>query len=250
MGNKCVVEKQGQCQQVCDVAEQSNMALQTKGIGPAVEVVWEASEMYQDRIANRKNMEESLLNQELIKAAREGRQDDVTWYLQNGAFVETRRPFTIAFHNEESEGEDDDDEDVGLTPLMHAALGGYTKVCRELLSARASVDSRDEDKMQPLHFAANSGNLEVFTLLLQAKADPWAQDSEGRSALHHLASDEHKHADYKAHPALKALLSVIAATPSPDEEFDGQEDACVVAEELLDLAQAPSSGSSGCGDGS
>lgn len=243
MGNKCAVEKQGRCQQVCDVAEQSNNACKTSGIGTAVEVLWEASEMYHERQTNRENMEESLLNQELIKAAREGRHNDVSWYLQNGAFVETRRPFTIAFHNSESEGEEDDG-DVGLTPLMHAALGGYAKVCQALLSARASVSSRDEDRMQPLHFAANSGNLEVFTLLLQAKADPWARDSEGRSALHLLASDENKRADYSARPALKALLSVIAATPSPDEEFDTEEEACSVAEELLDLAQD----SSVCGD--
>merc|ERR1712204_135716 len=124
--------------------------------------------------------------------------------------------------------------------MGYAALGGYAKACQALLSARASVSSRDEDRMQPLHFAANSGNLEVFTLLLQAKADPWARDSEGRSALPLLASDEHKRADYSARPALKALLSVIAATPSPDEEFDTEEEACSVTEELLDLAQVSS----------
>merc|ERR1712129_158956 len=112
-----------------------------------------ASEMYHECLANRESMEECLLNQELIKAAREGRHDDVSSYLENGAFVETRRPFTIAFHN--TDIEEDDDGDVGLTPLMYAALGGYAKACRALLSAGASINSRDEDRMQPLHFAAN-----------------------------------------------------------------------------------------------
>jgi len=238
--------KQVQCEQVCVVAAQ-NSALKRVGIGAAVEVVWSAGDTWHDRWKNAENMEESLLNQELIKAAREGRDDDVDLYLQNGAFVETRRPFTIAFHNAEFE-EDEDNGDVGLTPLMHAALGGYTKACRVLLAAGASVNSQDEDRMQPLHFAANSGNLEVFTLLLQAKADPWAKDSEGRSALHYLASDEHKQAGYHASPALKALLSMIAATPAPDEEEDAEEDACSIAEELLELSRANSEVSSVSGD--
>jgi hypothetical protein len=211
-----------------------------------VELVLNAGDVLHDRIVNREDMEESILNQLLIKAAREGRHNDVSLYLQNGAFVETRRPITIAFHD--TGFEEEYDADMGLTPLMHAALGGYAKACQVLLSAGASVNSRDEDGMQPLHFAANSGNLEVFTLLLQAKADPWAQDSQGRSPLDHLASDEHKHADYNARPALKALLSMIVATPAPDEEVDAEEDACDVAEEFLDLSQVNSEASSLCGD--
>jgi len=227
------MEKPPQCQQVCIVAAQKR-----PGLGAAVEVVWNATEVLQDRLQNAENMEESILNQELIKAAREGRHEDVSMYLQSGAFVETRRPFTIAFHN--AEFEDEDDSDVGLTPLMHAALGGYTKACRVLLSNGADVNSEDEDRMQPLHFAAHSGNLEVFTLLLQAKANPWAQDASGQSALHYLASDEHKDSDYHARPALKALLSAIAATPAPDDdEVDEEEQACSIAEELEEELQEP-----------
>jgi len=245
MGN-CVESKQVQCQQVCIVAME-NPVLKNSGLATAAQVAWDAGEMWHDRFKNAENVEESLLNQELIKAAREGRHDDLIFYLENGAFVETRRPFTIAFHNAGFD-EEEDTSDVGLTPLMHAALGGYTKACRVLLAAGASVNSQDEDRMQPLHFAANSGNLEVFTLLLQAKADPWAKDSEGRSALHYLASDEHKQAGYHASPALKALLSMIAATPAPDEEEDAEEDACSIAEELLELPQASIEASSFCGN--
>lgn len=238
MGNNCVAEKQGQCQKVCVVAAQNTET--------AVEVAWNAAEVFHDHMVNRENLEESILNQELIRAVREGRHGDVSRYLQSGADVETRRPFTIAFHD--TDFREEDDGSVGLTPLMHASLGGYAKVCQALLSAGAIVNSRDEDGMQPLHFAANSGNLEVFTLLLQAKADPWAQDSQGRSPLDHLASDEHKHADYNARPALKALLSMIVATPAPDEEVDAEDDACDVAEEFLDLSQVNSEASSLCGD--
>jgi len=231
-----------QCQQVCIVAAQKK-----PGLGAAVEMVWNASEVFQDRLANSDSMEESILNQELIKAAREGRDDDLNWCLQNGAFVDTRRPFTIAFHNECEDEEDD--ADVGLTPLMYAALGGYSQACRVLLSAGACVDSEDEDKMQPLHFAATSGSIEVFTLLLQAKANPWAQDSKGHTALHYLASDEHKDPGYHARPALKALLSMIAATPAPDNEADQEEDGCTIPEELLESSsQAESEACSFRGD--
>jgi len=248
MGN-CVVEQKLQCQQVCIVA-QNNAALKMSSIDSAVQVVWHAGEALHARVRNAENMDESLLNQELIIAAREGRDDDVSWYLENGAFVETRRPFIIAFRafGQEEDEQEEDDSEVGLTPLMHAALGGYAKTCRALLSAGANVNSQDEDMMQPLHFAATSGNLEVFTLLMQARADPWAHDSAGRSALHYLSPDEHTHANYHTRPALQALLSMIAATPAPDEEVDLEEDACSVAEELLDLSQASCEASSFCGE--
>jgi len=248
MGN-CAADQKVHCQQVCIVAAE-NTKLKRAGLGTAVEVAWHIGEAVHARVRNAERMDESLLNQELIKAAREGRDADVSWCLEHGAFVETRRPFTIAFHIGpfEDEGEEENDFEVGLTPLMHAALGGYAKTCRVLLSAGANVNSRDEDRMQPLHFAAKSGNLEVFTLLLQAKADPWARDSSGRSALHYLSPDEHTHANYHAHPALKAVLSVIAATPPPGDEVDSEKDACSIAEELLELPQASIEASSFCGN--
>lgn len=127
-------------------------------------------------------VQESMVNHELLKAARDGRTADVAVHLWNGAFLETRRPFAITFEADLGA----DHEAMGLTPLMYAALGGYTSTCELLLSARADVDAEDEDGMRPLHFAATSGNMEACRVLLRYGADPGCLDAEGRTALEHV----------------------------------------------------------------
>lgn len=130
-------------------------------------------------------LHEPLLNQELLRAAMEGHPQSAARQLERGAFVETRRPFTIAF-----EGDRDPNRsaaNMGLTPLMHAALGGHVDTCSILLTAGAKVNAEDEDGMRPLHFAAKAGSLDVFKMLLLARADADCQDTDGLTPLAQLA---------------------------------------------------------------
>jgi len=142
-------------------------------------------------------LHESLPNQELIRAAMEGREQSVARQLERGAFIETRRPFAVAFEGDL--GPFRSQADMGLTPLMHAALGGHAETCAVLLTAGAQVNAQDEDKMQPLHFAAKAGNFDVFKLLLHARADANCQDRDGLTPLAQLAPwSKSSKADFEA----------------------------------------------------
>jgi len=130
-------------------------------------------------------LHESLPNQELIRASMEGHEQSVAKQLERGAFIESRRPFKIVFNGELAPKRAQ--ENLGLTPLMHAALGGHAATCALLVTARAEVNAVDEDRMRPLHFAAKAGSLDVFKLLLCARADANCQDTDGLTPLAQLA---------------------------------------------------------------
>jgi len=150
----------------------------------AVETVLHTAENsnYDD---SKKMLHESLLNQELLRAAMEGRPKLAAVQLERGAFIETRRPFTIVFEGDlESKRSQ---ANLGLTPLMHAALGGHAETCAVLVTAGAQVNAEDEDRMRPLHFAAKAGSLDVFQLLLRARADASCKDADGLTPLAQLA---------------------------------------------------------------
>jgi len=131
-------------------------------------------------------LHESLPNQELVRAAMEGRERSVAWQLERGAFIEARRPFKFVFEGDMCPKRSQ--ANVGLTPLMHAALGGHAEACAVLVTAGAEVNAEDEDRMRPLHFAAKAGSLDVFRLLLRARADANCQDIDGLTPLAQLAS--------------------------------------------------------------
>jgi len=77
----------------------------------------------------------------------------------------------------------------GLTPLMHAALGGHVDTVRALLDNGAHVNAEDEDRLRPLHFAAKAGSDATFTMLLEARADPCSRDVEGLTPIDHWAAE-------------------------------------------------------------
>mmetsp|Transcript_21554 Transcript_21554/g.49331 ORF Transcript_21554/g.49331 Transcript_21554/m.49331 type:complete len:199 (+) Transcript_21554:114-710(+) len=131
-------------------------------------------------------LRESLLNHELLKAARDGQVEQIRLFLRKGAYVETRRPFAIAFDG----GSVGDEVPRGLTPLMYAAQGGYAKAVEVLVAAGAHVNAEEEDGMRPLHFAAAAGNPETCRALLTARADPSATDNDGLTALERVPAPE------------------------------------------------------------
>mmetsp|Transcript_70945 Transcript_70945/g.140816 ORF Transcript_70945/g.140816 Transcript_70945/m.140816 type:complete len:211 (-) Transcript_70945:41-673(-) len=123
---------------------------------------------------------QALCDHSLLQAARDGDVDYIRQLLVSRACPQARQPFRLF---PKKDGGLAPDLSLGLSPLMHAAQGGYMLACQALLEARAAVDEVDEDSMRPLHFAAIAGSFEVCRLLLEARADPEAQDSDGNTAF-------------------------------------------------------------------
>lgn len=133
---------------------------------------------------------QAMINHSLLKAAQEGSMSGARRALGRGAHVETRRPFIMTPESNAGGGvQQQPNRGVGLTPLMHAAHGGYRGVCDLLLGAGANVHAQDEDGMQPIHFAALAGSKECVKMLLENGADADAKDDEGRTAMAHVPEE-------------------------------------------------------------
>ena len=113
---------------------------------------------------------------EFVHAAAEGDVDMVVMLLSQGARVDVR--------------------DQGFTPLLAAAQGGHTKVCKLLLdTGKANVKETTPDGDTPLLLAAEKGHTEVCELLLANGSD--LEERLPRSletALHYAAL--YNHPDY------------------------------------------------------
>jgi len=68
-------------------------------------------------------------------------------------------------------------DNLGLTPLHWAALGGQPKVAEMLLGYGADINARDKTGATPLHCAAKNGHIELAELLLYQGADRTAADN-------------------------------------------------------------------------
>lgn len=132
----------------------------------------------------------SLVNQQLLAAAREGDHLLLNIAIQSGANLETRRPIVIMARcdakdkNALSQVSCD-----GMTALMYVADSGNRACATLLLDARANIHARDEDGMQPLHFAVSQGSFCVAKLLLGYGADRNSRDFNGKTAIEHLPED-------------------------------------------------------------
>eukprot|EP00929_Paragymnodinium_shiwhaense_P050200 TRINITY_DN25297_c0_g1_i1.p1 TRINITY_DN25297_c0_g1~~TRINITY_DN25297_c0_g1_i1.p1 ORF type:complete len:239 (+),score=33.91 TRINITY_DN25297_c0_g1_i1:97-813(+) len=126
----------------------------------------------------------------LLKGARDGNVEAVKDALEEGAFIETRRPFIVMVHSTPASPDGSlfgaKSRGAGLTPLMYASQGGYCDVIRALIAHGADVNSQDEDGLTPLHFAAHSGVPEACVLLLRAGGHPSALDDSGFAPLEHV----------------------------------------------------------------
>mmetsp|Transcript_38973 Transcript_38973/g.77386 ORF Transcript_38973/g.77386 Transcript_38973/m.77386 type:complete len:204 (-) Transcript_38973:145-756(-) len=135
-------------------------------------------------------MQESLINQDLLRAAMEGKADEVRESVRRGAYVDTRRPFYMAVETSFN-GMEPESNMPGLTPLMHAVLGGHDKACRELILLKADVNAaEEEDGYRPLHFAVQAGHQDLCRELLVARADPSATDDSGLTAFGHVMRED------------------------------------------------------------
>jgi len=128
-----------------------------------------------------------VINAQLLKAAREGDNALLQQSLRAGAEPETRHPMRMC--PGERHVKRVPRRTSGLTPLMHAANGGYLTCVMALLEAKACVNAQDEDGTRALHLAASAGDLDVFKALLVAGADKKVVDKDLRGALDYLPDD-------------------------------------------------------------
>mmetsp|Transcript_76697 Transcript_76697/g.228664 ORF Transcript_76697/g.228664 Transcript_76697/m.228664 type:complete len:225 (+) Transcript_76697:103-777(+) len=135
-----------------------------------------------------------LMNQRLLVACRDDDISELKLALEEGAYLETRRPFVmrpqpptgIDALMELSGKKKKKASKEGLTPLMYASQNGSVAATSLLLQAKAQVLARDEDGLRPLHFAAGSGVLEVCEILLRHGAERDAADEDGRRAIDYV----------------------------------------------------------------
>eukprot|EP00747_Dinoflagellata_sp_TGD_P165834 gnl/TRDRNA2_/TRDRNA2_187740_c0_seq1.p1 gnl/TRDRNA2_/TRDRNA2_187740_c0~~gnl/TRDRNA2_/TRDRNA2_187740_c0_seq1.p1 ORF type:complete len:208 (+),score=39.60 gnl/TRDRNA2_/TRDRNA2_187740_c0_seq1:92-715(+) len=133
---------------------------------------------------------QNMVNQQLLKAAKEGDLVLLKIAVAEGAFLETRRPLAIIrIDHTAAINQKPNAPREGMTPLMHAAKGGYLKCVRHLLEAKAKVNAEDEDKMTPLHFAAQSAEIALCRLLIGYGADASCVDADGKNAYDHLPEE-------------------------------------------------------------
>jgi ankyrin repeat protein len=71
----------------------------------------------------------------------------------------------------------------GWTPLHYAATGGHMSIVQLLLDHYAYIDAESPNGTTPLMMAAQYGNSETVKLLLDAGADPTLKNSLGLTAI-------------------------------------------------------------------
>ncbi len=81
-----------------------------------------------------------------------------------------------------------EEDDIGLAPIHHAARHGRVDCVKFLLSVGASPLARSLQRQLPLHYAAQNGQDLVIEVLLSCDEVKINQvDHDGWTALHHAA---------------------------------------------------------------
>jgi len=82
-------------------------------------------------------------------------------------------------------------DNLGKTPLHHAAISGNVIATIELIKAGANVDAQDRFEKTPLHYAACLGKISVVEMLIRQGANVYAQDKYRRTPLHYARTSGH-----------------------------------------------------------
>ena len=96
-------------------------------------------------------------------------------------------------------------DELSLTPLMRAAMGGHVEVVKLLLAAGADVNAHDNPRIgnTALNEVAGDGSFEMIELLIEAGADPTIRGWMNLNAL-----DRARHRVRS--PAIYAMLEAAA----------------------------------------
>eukprot|EP00184_Porphyridium_aerugineum_P007032 CAMPEP_0184697718 /NCGR_PEP_ID=MMETSP0313-20130426/4591_1 /TAXON_ID=2792 /ORGANISM="Porphyridium aerugineum, Strain SAG 1380-2" /LENGTH=629 /DNA_ID=CAMNT_0027156551 /DNA_START=358 /DNA_END=2247 /DNA_ORIENTATION=+ len=104
-------------------------------------------------------------NTSLMRAARYGHEDIVSWLLENtNANVNSKNQY-------------------GQTALIEAACNGHGEVMQVLLDHGASINERDNDGDAALHYAAKWGEAKAVQVLLDNGADVSMRGYQGKTAI-------------------------------------------------------------------
>ncbi|XP_071150602.1 fibronectin type 3 and ankyrin repeat domains protein 1-like [Mytilus edulis] len=107
-------------------------------------------------------------NEKLIKAAKDGKIDDVKLSLQNGADIEYK---TVN----------------GTTACMWASWYGHVEVIRYLLDQGSNIDTQNINGFSALMLAAANGHLGAVQLLIGRQCNKEVSYITGNSVLHFSA---------------------------------------------------------------
>ena len=92
---------------------------------------------------------------------------------------------------EEAEGELDQADFAGITPLQKAALNGWAEVVEFLIEKGCRTDCESGDRDTPLIDAVENGHLEVVKILLdRGRVNPHHQNKKGQRAIDVLDRDD------------------------------------------------------------
>ena len=111
-------------------------------------------------------------NQLLVKAAKNGKIDQVRVFLDLGVDINAT-------------------DNYKKSSLFYSTAKGDLEVAKLLLKHGADSNASDYYRKTPLHMAAKNGNLEIAELLLQNKADVNLEDSYGDKPIHYASKEGH-----------------------------------------------------------
>uniref|UniRef100_A0A182JKY4 ANK_REP_REGION domain-containing protein n=1 Tax=Anopheles atroparvus TaxID=41427 RepID=A0A182JKY4_ANOAO len=97
--------------------------------------------------------------------------------------------YILQRHPEQRDAEDD----MNLTPVILAALGGFLSTVTMMVQSGANINHRNRGGHSALQYACSKGKLHIVNYLLGAGADVNITDRLGETPLHRATSQGHKH---------------------------------------------------------
>ena len=108
---------------------------------------------------------------------------------------------------------------IGLTPLISAALGGRADIAKLLVDKGADVNAKSDNGMTALMVAAAEGHKEVAQLLLEKGADPNILDPSGLTAFKMAALRQHKEVAALLRPHTVGAQEPVSALLAMKQHF-------------------------------